>query len=422
MTAGAYDPIEDMLKVKSVQKKWRDSFTGAALNPGKWTSQVSMGATVTVGGGVLTMASGTSANAETWVLSTETFTVPFRVVIGLTLSQRIANPGFYVECVSIDRETGTPDGLHMFGLLFDGTTATQAKYEVQNGGLARLTSGASTFPTTASGGVFELEAFADEAWFHGGTLDATTGRANSYRRHQQIPDPNALYRVRLRWLNGATAPASSSNAVVQFLAVQDYAELTAEITAGRGQAVAGQSLAVQLVGGTLTGNQNVAIQGGVAGTTAHDAAVSTAPVRVAGRAMTANYTAVQTGDVADLVSTLVGALVNKPFSIPELDWSYAGPIAGLTTATDIAAKAAAGAGVRNYVTALQVQNTSATATEFQIKDGATVIWRCLLPANSAVLDISFPSPLKGTANTALNIQAVTAGSVVVANLQGYAAP
>jgi hypothetical protein len=39
-----------------------------------------------------------------------------------------------------------------------------------------------------------------------------------------------------------------------------------------------------------------------------------------------------------------------------------------------------------------------------------------------VYDITFPSPLKGTANAALNIQAVTAGSVVIANLQGYAAP
>jgi hypothetical protein len=277
-----------------------------------------------------------------------------------------------------------------------------------------VTSAAVTVPTTASGSVFELEAFADEAWFHGGTLDATSGRANSYRRHQQIPDPNALYRVRLRWLNGTTAPASSTNAAVQFLAVQDYAELTAEITAGRGQSVAGQSIAVSLVGSTASqavlgpfGDNATAVQNAVA---------------VGLKAMSTNPAAAASGRLMTLLGTLVGALVNKPFSIPELDWSYAGPIAGLTTAADTAARAAAGAGIRNYVTALQVQNASATATEFQIKDGATVIWRCLLPANSSFLDITFPSPLKGTANTALNIQAVTAASVVVANLQGYAAP
>jgi hypothetical protein len=81
-------------------------------------------------------------------------------------------------------------------------------------------------------------------WFHSSVLDTTNGRSNSYRRHQQIPDPNALYKIRLRWLNGGTAPASSTNATLQYVACQDYAELTAEITAGRGQSVAGQALAV----------------------------------------------------------------------------------------------------------------------------------------------------------------------------------
>jgi hypothetical protein len=415
MTAGGYDPIEDMLKVKSVQKKWRDSFNGSEVNPGKWTQQIGSGASLGVAGGVLTMASGIAANAETWLLSTEVFTIPFRLSIAVTLSQRIANQGFLVEAVSVNRETGLPDGLHAVALLFDGTNAAQAKYEVQNGGLARLSSAVSTFPSTASNGIYEIEAFADEAWFHGGALDATTGRANSYRRHQQIPDPNALYKVRLRWLNGATPPASSSNALVQFLAVQDYAELTAEITAGRGQSVAGQSVAVNVVG--------MPAAPAIVGQAAHDAVLAGAPIRIGGRAATANYAAVATGDVADLITTLVGALISKPFSIPELDWSYAGPLAGLATAADTAAKAAAGAGIRNYVTGLQVQNASATATEFQIKDGAaTVLWRCQLPANSGLLGISFPSPLKGTANAVLNIQAVSAGSVVIANLQGYAAP
>ena len=416
MMAG-YDPIEDMLKVKSVQKKWRDSFAGAALDPNRWTSQVAAGGSIGVSGGVLTLGSGANANDESWVLSTETFTIPFRVSVGLTLSQRIVNQSFYVEAVSINRDSGLPDGLHMLGLLFDGATATQAKYEVQTGGLTRLTSAASTFPTTSSAGVYEVEAFTDEAWFHGGALDATTGRANSYRRHQQIPDPNGLYKLRLRWLNGGTAPASSTSAAVQFIAVQDYAELTAEITAGRGQGVAGQAIAVQVTGG-VSGNAALFVQGATARNT-----VAQNPVVVAGVGATANPTVVVTGRGVEFLTTLVGAQIVKPFSIPELDWNYAGPIAGLTTATDTAAKAAAGASVRNYVAALQVQNTSATASEFQIKDGAaTVLWRCLLPANSSFLDITFPSPLKGTANTALNIQAVTAGSVVVANLQGYAAP
>lgn len=255
-----YDPSDDMMKVKSVQKKWRDSFVGSSLNSTKWDSVTGIGGAVTVGSGVLTLGSGTTASAETYVLSKETFTIPFRVNIGFTLSQRIANQTFLVEAVSVDAVTGIPDGLHCVALLWDGTTATQAKYRVQNSGATPLDSSASTFPTSASGGFYELEPFADEAWFHGGTLDATTGRANSYRRHQQIPEPNAVFKVRLRWLNGGTAPASNTNAVIQYITIQDYAELTAEITGGRGQAVAGQALGVAVVSmPTTTVNQGTLV-------------------------------------------------------------------------------------------------------------------------------------------------------------------
>lgn len=259
------DVGDGMLKVKSVQKKFRDSFSTGSLNPAKWVSSTGTGGTINVAAGSLTMGSGTTANDTSYVLGTEIFTIPFRLSIGVVLSQRIVNQSFYVEAVSIDPATGLPDGLHSVGLLFDGTTATQAKYSVQNGGLTPLVSAASTFPTSASNGVFEIEPYADEAWFHGGTLDANTGRANSYRRHQQIPDPNALYKVRLRWVNGATPPASNTNAVVQYISVQDYAELTAEITAGRGQTTAGQALGVAVVSmpttavsGTVTANQGTA--------------------------------------------------------------------------------------------------------------------------------------------------------------------
>lgn len=248
----AYDSGDDMLKVKSVQKKFRDSFTGSAIDATRWSTWVGSGATATVAAGVLSMASGVTANAETTLLSKEVFTVPFRLSIGLTLSQRIANQTFYVEAVSVDPATGDPNGLHSCALVFDGVTATLAKYRVQNGGLAALDSAATTFPTTASGSVFEIEPFADEVWFHGGVLDSTGGRSNSYRRHQQIPDPNAIYKLRLRWLNGATAPATSTTAAVQYVACQDYAELTAEITAGRGQVVAGQAIGVAVVSAPTT--------------------------------------------------------------------------------------------------------------------------------------------------------------------------
>lgn len=249
----AYDPVDDMLKVKSVQKKFRDSFVGVALDTAKWDSSVGTGGSITVGSGVVNIASGTTASSVTSILSKEIFTIPFRVSAQITLSQRIANQSFILEAVSVNASTGVPDGLNVIAWVFDGVTATQAKYRVGNGGAAALDSAASTVTTTATtGGVYELEPFADEAWFHSNILDSVAGRANSYRRHQQIPDPNALYKIRCSWVNGATPPATTSTATMQFIACQDYAELTAEITAGRGNAAAGQALGVQVLNTVAT--------------------------------------------------------------------------------------------------------------------------------------------------------------------------
>jgi hypothetical protein len=159
---------------------------------------------------------------------------------------------------------------------------------------------------------------------------------------------------------------------------------------------------------------------------AHDAAISSNPVRIAGRALNANYTAVSTGDVADLVTTLVGALVTKPFSIPDADWTaVVGSITNTTTAVTI--KAAAGAGIRNYLTALTISHDLLGAgTLLSIRDGAggSIIWRTRLQTPAAEdFQILFPTPLRSTANNLLEILTETAvtGSVFV-SAQGYAAP
>lgn len=241
-----YDAQDDMMKIKSLQKKFRDSFVGTSVDSTKWDSSVGTGGSITVGSGVINLVSGTTASSVTSITSVEWFTIPFRMSFQLTMSQRIANQDFYVEMISVNPTTGVPDGLHTAGFLFDGTNANQAKYFVGNGGQAALISSASSFNPTTGTGVFEIEPFSDECWWHSGTLDAASGRTNSYRRHQQVPDPNASYKIRLRWVNGATPPATTTTSTLQFVACQDYAELTAEITAGRGISVAGQSIGVSV--------------------------------------------------------------------------------------------------------------------------------------------------------------------------------
>lgn len=252
------DHIDHGQLVTSMQKKFRDSFPGTALRAEKWDSNLVGGGSLAVAGGVLTLSSSANANAEVIVTTKETFSVPFRIGVGFTLSQRIVNQTFLIEAVSVNPMTGVPDGLNTIAWVFDGTVVTNGKYRVQSEGATPLDSALSNVVTTAGTGFYELETFPDEAWFHSATLDSSAGRLWSYRRHQQVPDPNAVYKLRMRWLNGATAPATSTNAVVQFVTVQDYVELTAEITAGRGQGAAGQAMGVNItnvtvpVSGTVT--------------------------------------------------------------------------------------------------------------------------------------------------------------------------
>lgn len=167
------------------------------------------------------------------------------------------------------------------------------------------------------------------------------------------------------------------------------------------------------------------------GPAAHDAVISGAPNRIAGRAVTANYTAVATGDVADCIVTLVGAQIQKPYSIPEADWSYAAANLGIVnTTTAVTFKTAAGAGLRNYITGIDISTDGAlgAATEVAIRDGAagTVLWRMKIGTGGlqAGRSITFPSPLKGTANTLLEVVTLTASvtGAVYFNATGYVAP
>jgi hypothetical protein len=220
----------------------------------------------------------------------------------------------------------------------------------------------------------------------------------------------------------AAAPAANINLQSQFINCQDYAELTSEITAGRGQTVVGQGLGVIITGATASSTNIGTVTANVAGQAAHDAVLAGNPVRVAARALNSAYTTVALNDVADLIATLQGVLITRPWQIPELEWSFASATGGVVNTTDVVLAAAAGAGLRRYVCSMQLSNNSAVATEVVLKDGATVVWRGHLPANAPMAEIIFENPLRTTANTALNFACITTGAAVYVNAQGYIAP
>ena len=158
------------------------------------------------------------------------------------------------------------------------------------------------------------------------------------------------------------------------------------------------------------------------GQSAHDALITGNPVRIAGRALNGAYTTLSSGDTADLMTTLQGVLTVRQYTIPELEWSYASAAGGVVNTTDVAIAAAAGAGLRRYITSMTLSNNSATATEVVLKDGATIIWRGHLPANAPMSEVLFSNPLKTTANAALNFACITTAAAVYVNAQGHTAP
>lgn len=105
-------------------------------------------------------------------------------------------------------------------------------------------------------------------------------------------------------------------------------------------------------------------------------------------------------------------------------WQYSPPVGGITnSSTAVVVKTAAGAGVRNYALSMQcTADPLGAATELVVLDNATVIWRAKIgTAGLPVADINFNPPLKGTANTSMSIQTVTASVTgsVYCSLQGY---
>ena len=162
----------------------------------------------------------------------------------------------------------------------------------------------------------------------------------------------------------------------------------------------------------------------VVGDAAHDAAIAGNPVRIGGRALTADYTAVVAGDTADFITTLTGKQVLYPYAIPGETWTYAAASGGIVNTTGVTVKTAGAAGVRNYITRVQVINGHATVdTDVQIRDGAagTVLWRGWAENSGGGVSANFDPPLRGTAATLVEVACGTTGSATYFNVQGFTA-
>lgn len=119
----------------------------------------------------------------------------------------------------------------------------------------------------------------------------------------------------------------------------------------------------------------------------------------------------------------VNGSVNQPFAMAASRWQYAPPTGGITnSATAVVVMTAGGAGVRNYMARLEIStSTLATGSEIVVLDGAAVIWRGFVGTVSGAQDHQFDIPLRGTANTSMSVQMVSASATgnVYVSAQGF---
>ena len=109
------------------------------------------------------------------------------------------------------------------------------------------------------------------------------------------------------------------------------------------------------------------------------------------------------------------------------NWIYAAASGGIADTADVTLAASPGAGMRNYLCALQIINTDATVpTEVVIKDGSTVLWRGFAPHTvAAVTQVSMVSIVftvairQPSTATALTAACITNSSQTYINAQGY---
>lgn len=175
--------------------------------------------------------------------------------------------------------------------------------------------------------------------------------------------------------------------------------------------------------GLYTGTLNVQ------GTIANGATQTASPVPMGFDARTANLTPVTNGQNVYGVSTLVGAQIVYPWSIPEATWPYAAASGGIVnTTTAVTLQAAGASGIRNYLKTISVtvSGTVTAASECVVRDGAsgTVLWRDKLDAVGRIV-FNPDIPLRGSAATLMEFATLTAmgaASAVYVNAQGFQGP
>lgn len=326
---------------------------------------------------------------------------------------------------SVNTGTCSLFGWNYHQILYTGATVTNASFDSQRRG---WNSGGSnvTVNTTITGHLAIITSndgcttFSDQLTASSTTLVATP-RAS---RVENIADDTVPLFIQIRSLNGSTAPVSNTLLTIGLVSLEEYTPQPVQINDVRSFF---SSSPFTIIGGNANSLLDVNIQrlGGQSFVAHSSAAGSQAPTLVAGRASSVADTTLANLDVSFLLLSLAQQLITKPFAVGELDWQYAAAANGIVSSTADVSVRTATASNRHSVSSISLSwDSLATATEFHIKDGSTIIWRFKIPSGAAGnYSETFITPKRGSVNTALNIAlSVSTTGGVFANLSGFTTP
>lgn len=151
-------------------------------------------------------------------------------------------------------------GWNTFRCLYDSTTATNMKFDVQRNG---WNSGdtTATINTSASGHVLAMYAEEPQVVLSDTTTNSLTFSQRA-QRTENIPNKDVRLSLQIRSTNGTTNPASGTTMTVGFVGIEAFEP---QIVAISSQKASGAANSVTIQGGSLTANQssNVAQINGV---------------------------------------------------------------------------------------------------------------------------------------------------------------
>ena len=310
--------------------------------------------------------------------------------------------------------------------------ATSANQDTANTSLAAIQTAVETLDNAISGNEIQADVVTFPSTVHSADFDSGAGTDTTLAFGIAVPASGGA----------AIVPGSATDGLLVNLGSNNDVTVTGSVTANAGTNLNTSALALEsggnlaTIAGAVSGSEmqvdvltlpNVTLAAGtntneVVGDAAHGAAVAGNPLLVGLEGRSSDGTAVDSGDVVRALATLLGKVVTLPYALPGATWQYASVSGGVTDTSDDVARAAQGAGSRNYVVSVDVVNGHASvSTEVVIKSGSTVIWRGYAKSGGGGVARKFDPPLRGGDNEAINVTNITTGSATYFNLQGYTA-